>query len=90
MTADEILASKTVDQINAAIEKGKKLLIFYDELQRQDENYISDSIGTEHHTSKAYEVWTSNDTERRKQLVRLGIADSQRELARRQHKDAQP
>ena len=83
MNADEILASKTIDQLNAAIKNGLELLNFYDAMQEQDDRIIRDSIGTHEHPSQDYEVWTVRDTNERKRLVRIGISDCLMELDRR-------
>ena len=80
MTADEILATKSVEQLRAAILKGRTRIEFLEGLEGVD---IEEDRDGAYPPSKAFENWTVNFTVHEKRLLLIGIRDCERELARR-------
>ena len=80
MTADEILASKTVEQLRAGISKARTRIAFIESLEGMDPE---DDWDGPFPPSKGFETWVNNFGSREKQLLGLGIRDGEKELARR-------
>lgn len=80
MKADEILASKTVEELKAAIKKANDDIAFTEAIMPVDWDQDMDGPFA---PSKAFEQWTSDYSERRVTLLRRGIRECEQELERR-------
>ena len=80
MKSDEILASKTNEQLKAAINKANDDIAFTEAIMPP--NWDQDMDGP-FAPSKAFERWAANYTEQRVKVLRLGIRECEQELARR-------
>lgn len=80
MKSDEVLASKTVEELKAAIKKANDDIAFTEAIMPVDWDQDMDGPFA---PSKDFENWTANYSERRVSLLRLGIRQCEAELARR-------
>jgi len=82
--ANALLASLSVEQLRAGLEKGRKDLVFIDALDEMDHQAMHEDIGHPgRHASKGYEAWVQNDSEFRRRQLHVAIRDVQHELTRR-------
>jgi hypothetical protein len=80
MSADQILASLSVDQLNRGLVKAKQALEMLDALEQEEPAFDGPFP-----PSKSYERWSANDFAERRRLYEIGMADVTRELLRREH-----
>lgn len=83
MTAEEaaaFMSKKTEDEIRRAISKAKGDIALIESMQGVDHDNDWDGPFP---PSKGFETWANGFGEKRVRLLKLGIAESERELARR-------
>lgn len=81
VSSERFLATRTSEQLRAAIKKGNDLIALLDYLNATDDPHL-----TFERNSKNYEVWANSFDERYRLLVLSGIEMSTNELMRRGEK----
>ena len=79
-----LLASLSVDQLRAGLEKGRSELAFVEAMDVLDHERMQEDIGHPgRHPSRSYESWLHNASETRRRQLHVAIRDVRQELERR-------
>jgi len=83
MTADEILASKTIEQLQSGLRRGQMQLEGLD----ATEGVSEDDWDGPFPPSKAFEQWELNTQSNRRRMLNLAMADTRAEINRRMERE---
>lgn len=79
MTVEEILATKTVEQLHKAIAKARSEIAIIDAM----DGVSGDDFDGPFPPSKNYEKWVAQSSENLRRIYMIGLLDAENELRRR-------
>lgn len=82
MNADQILASKTNQQLREAVKRARQRIAMLEEMEGIDRE--NDAWNGPFPPSKDFERWVNSFGGRERRLLKLGVDDCIKELARRE------